>query len=169
MRYLVILAALLVAGCSTTSGGSASESRSGYDGARVVSIPPHGAACTSMLCPGLGAQWNDKRPDVAIITVQLFNEWTPITTARLMIDGKETVLQPSVNGTQFNPVGQGFRNSYRDFTGPLSTLRALSTAQRAWLRVGTSQGTTEVAIVDGSTDSKALHAIRRFLAQVGPQ
>ena len=45
-------------------------------------------------------------------------------------------------------------------------LRSIAGAQRAWLRVHTTDGYVEDAIVDGSTDSKALHAMRRFLSEV---
>lgn len=159
-------AALALAGCATTTGTAPTDARSGYDGARVVNIAAHGGACTSMLCPAIGAQWNDKRPDVAIVTVALMNAWQPITGARLMIDGKETRLDPLPGITTFSAPVQGMRESTRDFTAPLATVRALSTAGKAWLRVGTTDGNVEVAIIDGATDSKALHAMRRFLALV---
>lgn len=166
MRTLIALAALVLSACATTSGLAPTETRSGYDGARVVTVSPHGGACTSLPCLMLGAQWNDKSPDRAIITVNLHGEWKPVTSARLMIDGKEHALQPTPGLTTFNPVGQGWRESSRSFGASLAMVRSLSTADRAWLRVGTPEGTMEVAIVDGGTDSKALHAMRRFLAQV---
>jgi len=160
------LTLLTLAGCATTIGTAPTDTRSGYDGARVVTISPHGGACTSMLCPMLGAQWTSKAPDLAVVTVRVSGAYLPINGARLMIDGKETALQPLPGVTNFAAPIPGVRESSRDFTVPLATVRALAGAQKAWLRVGTTDGGTEVAIIDGATDSKALHAMRRFLAQV---
>lgn len=161
-----LLAAFVLAGCSTSSGLAPIEARSGYDGARVVSIAPHGGACSGMLCPGVGAQWTSKAPAVAVVTVRVSNAWMSITGARLMVDGREAVLQPLPGVTTFSRPGDAIRESSRDFQVPLATLRSVVTAQKAWLRVSTTEGSMETAIVDGATDSKALHAMRRFLAQV---
>ena len=48
----------------------------------------------------------------------------------------------------------------------MTDLRAIADARRVWVRVSSTRGWSEQAIVDGDTDSKALHALRRFLAQV---
>lgn len=56
--------------------------------------------------------------------------------------------------------------STHTFVVPMTDLRAIADARRVWVRVSSTRGWSEQAIVDGDTDSKALHALRRFLAQV---
>jgi hypothetical protein len=164
-RRLVALLALLGAGCATTSGNAPETTRSGFDGARVVSITPHGNACTTVLCTGLGAQWSSARPDQAIVSVAVFNQITGITGAAVNVDGKVTQLA-AIAPTGFNRLGDAQKVSRSDFVVPLQLVRSIAGAKRAWLRVTTPGGSLEDAIVDGSTDSKALHALRRFLAEV---
>lgn len=162
---MLLLAALVGAGCSTTSGLSPESTRSGFDGARVVTISHHGNACTSILCTGLGAQWTSANPADAILTVTVFNEFKGITGAALNIDGKITTIKP-IGLTNFSRPGAPLKESSSNFAVPLQLLRSIAGAQRAWLRVHTTSGYLEDAIVDGATDSKALHAMRRFLAEV---
>jgi hypothetical protein len=161
------LSSLALAGCmATTSGLQPTSVRSGFDGARVVNIAGHGVACRTVLCPGLGAQWSDKNPQTAIVTVYLFNEIKGVTGAQLAIDGRIVTLQPIPGLTNFSRPGDLVKESRRDFTVGLGDVRAVASAQRAWLRVQTTDGYVEEAIIDGATDSKALHALRRFLAEV---
>lgn len=169
MRYLAILAALLAAGCATTTGLAPQQVRSGFDGARVVTIASHGNACTTVLCTGLGLEWSDKLPETAILTATVYGVWRPITGAQISVDGRVVTLGRPAGITNFSPPGDPFRISRRDFTVPMSAVRGIAASQRAWLRVQTTDGYIEHAIIDGSTDSKAYHAIGRFLAQVGPQ
>lgn len=163
-----LTAAMALAGCATTSGLEATSSRSGFDGARVVNIEPHGAACDTMavVCPGIGAQWNDRNPTVAIVTVSVSGEIIGITGAQLAIDGRVVRLNAMPGLTNFSKPGDVFKRSRKTFTAQLSDVRAVAQAQRAWLRVQTTDGYMEVAVVDGATDSKALHALRRFLAEI---
>lgn len=169
MTKLHLLAALLsaaLAGCATTSGVAPRESRSGFDGARVVTIEGHGNACQTMLCTGLGAQWTSARPESAILSVYVFSEIRGITGAQVSVDALPPLrLTPLPGLTNFS-VDSGVRKSRSDFAVPLATVRQIAGAQRAWLRVQTTNGYIEDAIVDGSVDSHALHALRRFLAQV---
>lgn len=159
-------ATVLMAGCATTSGSAPTESRSGFDGARVVNIAGHGAACRQALCPGLGAQWNSRAPDTAILTVYLFNEFRGITGAELSIDGQQVELHPTQALTNFSRPGDAVRESRLDFAVPMTVVRSITSAQKAWLRVRTTDGYVEDAIIDGPTDSKAFHALKRFLAAV---
>lgn len=163
---LILVAALAAAGCATTSGLAPSSTRSGFDGARVVAIPGHGAACAGVVCPGLGVQWSDRTPTAAIVTVHVFNELRGIVGAQLAIDGRIVTLRAMPALTNFSRPGDPLKESRRDFTASLADVRAVAQAQRAWIRVQTTDGTIESAIVDDSTDSKALHALRRFLAEV---
>jgi hypothetical protein len=165
-RLLMLAGTCILAGCSTTSGLQASSTRSGFDGSRVVNITPHGAACTRVLCTGLGAQWRSNRPDRAYLAVVVFNEYAAITGAQLNIDGTVHTLS-STSSTDFSPPGTvGVRESRRDFDVPIATLRAIAASKRTWLRVVTPSGALEDAVLDGSTDSKAYHALKRFLAEV---
>ena len=83
-----ILALAALAGCSTTSGTGPNVTRSGFDGARVVTINGHGNACKGMLCTGLGAQWTSKNPTESVLVVYVFNDIKGITGAQLNIDGQ---------------------------------------------------------------------------------
>lgn len=168
MRSIISACALaFVAGCATTSGSAPTETRSGFDGARVVNIEGHGLACKRMLCPGLGAQWNSGRPGSAVLTVYLFNDWQAITGAKLSIDGQVIELTPLKSSiTTFSRPGEAVKVSRRDFVADLATVRQMASGGKAWLRVGTLDGYIEEAVIDGPTDSKAFHALRRFLAQV---
>ncbi len=162
----LLAAAAAAAGCATTSGNAPRETRSGFDGARVVSIAGHGLACRSVLCPGLGAEWNSKRPDMAVLSVHLFNAYAPITGAALSVGSAAPVrLHDPMMPTGLS-YSAGTRQSVQSFAVPLSLVRDLAAADRAWLRVMTTDGAVEAAVVDGGADSKALHALRRFLAQV---
>jgi hypothetical protein len=89
-----------------------------------------------------------------------------ITGAQLAIDGRVITLQSMPGLTNFSRFGDPLKQSRRDFTARIEDVRAMAAAQRAWLRVITTDGALEVAIVDGATDSKALHAMKRFLAEI---
>ena len=160
------LAAVLAVGCTTTSGTDPVRSYSGFDRGAVVDIAGHGAACTAMLCPGLGAQWQQARPDRAILNVYLFNVWTPITQAALNIDGRIVQLDNLTTITNFSPPGSAMRESRRSFAVELQLIRDILAANRVWLRVGTTDGTVEVAVIDGAQDSRPFNALKRFIAAV---
>lgn len=161
----VLLAAL--SGCATTSGTAPTSSIAGFDGARVVNIQPHGAACTSMSCESIGAQWSSARPASAIVRVAIVNELVGITGAEFKIG--ERVVRPTklTALTDFSTPGAGLKESAADFAMQLADVREIATGQqRVWLRVHTLRGYRDVAVIDGATDSKAYHALRRFLAEV---
>jgi hypothetical protein len=161
-----VAGSMLFVGCATTSGNAPTSTRSGFDGARVVDITAHGVACSSMLCPGIGAQWNSKRPDSAIVSVKLFGDFIGISGAAINVDGNIIDLGRAQSVTNFSRPGNALRESSNTFVVPMALVRSIASAQRAWLRVVTTQGTVEDAIIDGPKDSKAYHALKRFLAQV---
>lgn len=72
-RMVLLVAAAVLAACATTSGGDATEHRSGFSGGRIVSISPHGAICPiatmGVGCSSLGAYWDSTRPDRAQLVV----------------------------------------------------------------------------------------------------
>lgn len=161
---LLMLAAL--AGCATTSGSDARVSRSGFDGARIVTVNPHGNACRSMSCTGLGAQWSSKNPTEAVMVVSLFNETRAIVGVQLNIDGKVYDLSNAQPFTNFSDFGAATKESRKGFIVPTELIRKVVASERTWLRVTTTAGNFEDAVIDGQTDSKAFHALRRFLASV---
>jgi len=159
---------VLLSGCSTTSGLDASVARSGFDGATVVTIPTHGTRCGSMSAPclGLAAQWSSKSPSESILQASVLGEYKAITGAALSINGVVVRLQPASFVTDFSKPGDPLRTSSASFTVPLDLLKNISQAQSVWLRLYTPTGYVEDAVKDGESDSKALHAIGRFLQAV---
>lgn len=161
---LVVVAAL--AGCSTTSGTGPRVSQSGFDGARIVTINPHGNACKSMTCTGLGAQWSSNNPSESLLVVTLFNETRAIVGAQLNVDGKVYDLSNAQPFTNFSDFGAATKESRKGFIVPTDLIRKVAASNRTWLRVTTTAGNFEDAVIDGQTDSKAFHALRRFLTSV---
>lgn len=68
--------------------------------------------------------------------------------------------------TNFNELGAATKESRKGFIVPLDLVRKITTSQRTWLRVQTTGGYAEDAVIDGQTDSKAYHALKRFLTAV---
>lgn len=166
MRLIAFLFVFLLVGCSTTSGLEPSISQSGFDGARVVTIRGHGNACKDVLCTGLGAQWTSKDQTEAVLVVYLFNDIKGITGAQLNIEGQVHKLSNMRQLTNFSESGSPMKESRKGFLVPLDLVRKITTSQRTWLRVETTGGYIEDAVIDGQTDSKAYHALKRFLAAV---
>jgi hypothetical protein len=166
MKYIAALAmALSLAACSNTVGTSATESVSGYSGKRVVSIDPHGVDCSAMVCPMIGAQWREESPKQAVMIIGVANAYEGITGATFMIDGNEYVVDDKVSMTDFDNLGS-YRTSQAGFQVPLALINQITTANRAWLRLSTPSGYIEERIVDADGDSKAYHALKRFMAKV---
>lgn len=153
-------------GCGPTVGNNTNVSYSGFDGAKVVTINGHGNACTTILCSGLGAQWRSINPKQSILVVYVFNDITGITGAQISIDGKEynlNSMQPFTNFSEFNaPVSE----SRKGFIVPTDLIRKIVASKRTWLRVQTTSGYIEDAVIDGATESKAYYALKRFLSDV---
>lgn len=155
---------LSLGGCSTTSGTGAETSVSNFDGSRSVGISAHGAACTSMKCPMLGATWVEKHPNTVGFTVQVLNEITNINSIAFNIDGEITQLD-GIGLTDFDHMANA-KISRKSIVADYSVLEKILNSKRTWLRVSTSNGVIEAAIIDGATDSKAFHALKRFDAEV---
>ena len=156
-----------LAGCATTSGLDPKESRSGFDGARIVQISPHGATCPNIPCVSLGAHWSSANPEGALLIVRISGTtYSGIRRVEFNIDGTITAHEAKGSLTRFSP-GTGLRESEQTFGTRLEVIRRIAEARRAWVRVYTNDGYIEDAIIDGEKDSKALHALRRFLAQQG--
>ena len=163
-----VLITAFLTGCSTTSGLEATQTVSGFDGSTTVDMPEHGTACGSLgsPCLGLGFQWSSKSPSSVIVKAAYFNEFKAITRAQLSIDGRIVELVPLPGLTRFSRLGDPVRMSEADFSAPIDVLRAAASSSRVWLRINTTAGYAEDVVVDGTQDSKALHALKRFLAKV---
>lgn len=163
---LPIAAIAMLAGCSSTVGLNPSVSHSGYDGAKVVTINGHGNACKTMVCTGLGAQWRSNTPKQSILVVYVFNHITGITGAQISVDGKEYDLNAMQPFTNFSEFAAPVTESRKGFVVPTELIRKIVASKRTWLRVQTTGGYVEDAVIDGATDSKAYHALKRFLADI---
>lgn len=167
-RVMMALAIASLVGCATTSGLDATVSQSGFDGATTVSVPVHGTACgsTSGSCLGMGAQWSTARPQVVLLNVALLMDYQPILSAKLSVDDTIVSLDEMQGMTQFSRIGDPVRTSTKYFAIPIGSLRRAVSANKVWLRVSTPSGTVEDRVIDGDVDSKAIHALRRFMAKV---
>lgn len=164
--FLISILTVLLAACSTTSGTNPVVGHGGFDNARTVTISPHGNACSSMICTGLGAQWNSKNPNSAILIVQVFNEYAAISGAELNIDGRKITLSSAQTVTDFSSPGAAMRESSKGFSTSFSVIEEILSAKRVWLRVQTPTGYIEDAVIDEKKDSKAYHALSRFVTAV---
>lgn len=150
-------------GCTTTSGLSAQTATSGFDGKKHVRIAPHGTACTSMICPAIGAVWIEDAPSLVGLNFEVINDIRSINAAELNIDG-EIIKLTNTDLTRFNTdVGV---SSAKTYTTNFNVVDKIINSKRSWVRLSTSKGYVEAAIVDNGKDSKAFHALKRFKAQV---
>ncbi len=166
---LSALAALLLTSCGTTTGLSPKTSRSGFDNARVVSIAPHGnRGGWGVVGTGIGAQWSEAHKDDVILIIAVYDSaYTGITGAELNIDGEKLALTPTAYVTDMESIaGDMIKKSTQPFVTKLDTVEKIIKSKRTWLRVSTPTGTLEDAVIDGATDSKAYHALKRFMDAV---
>lgn len=158
---------LVLSGCmATTSGSKPQIGFSGFDNAKTVSINPHGNDCRTIVCTGLGAQWNSSSPDSAILIVNVFNDYAAIVDAELNIDGRRITLLPIKGVTDISNTGGNIKESSRGFIVSTDVIASILTAKRVWLRVHTPTGYIEDAVIDGEKDSKAFHALSRFMQAI---
>lgn len=172
MRLKVLgFAVLMLAGCSAHSINAVKTYNDSYDGSKIVSIVPHGAEC----CLSVGAFWSAKSPDAVILPFKLFGAYTNIQTADINIDGKSYTLSQAadatsytLNGNQLIPAGAPLMpESTKGFVAPLALVRSIIASNKATVRVNTlSDGAVTSVIKDGSSESKAYHALSEFIAAV---
>ena len=82
------------------------------------------------------------------------------------LDGQVYDLSNAQPFTNFSDFGAATKESRKGFIVPTDLIRKIAASHRTWLRVTTSAGNYEDAVIDGQTDSKAYHALRRFVASV---
>lgn len=157
------LLSLGLVGCATTSGLAPKVTTSGFDGSKRVSIEGHGVACDQMACPLIGAIWSSNNPNLVGLKISVINTIVSINSVDLNIDGeiiklKENTLTDFSTGTLLE--------SSKVFVTDLSVVDKIINSKKAWIRVNTSKGLIENPIIDGTKDSKAYHALKRFKNQV---
>jgi hypothetical protein len=161
---------LLLTACSTSTGLAPRTIRSGFDNnARVVRIEPHAAAPKGpmdVIHAGIGAEWHETKPDDVILIITVFNEITGISGAELNIDGDKMTLPSLDLPTDMDPGDGIMKKSSRPFFTSLGTVDRIIKSKRTWIRVQTPTGSLENAVIDGPTDSKAYHALIRFMDAV---
>ncbi|MDC4945272.1 hypothetical protein OHW01_18920 [Acinetobacter baumannii] len=162
-----LLAAVLIGlglmGCATTSGLAPKVTTSGFDGSKRVFIDGHSVACDQMVCPLIGAIWLSNNPNLVGLKISVINSIVSINSVDLNIDGeiiklRENTLTDFSTGTLLE--------SSKVFVTDLTVVDKILNSKRAWIRVNTSKGLIENPIIDGSKDSKAYHALKRFKNQV---
>ncbi len=164
-------AALLLGGCANDVGVNPVTATSDFDGAKTVTIMPHGAEC----CIAVGAFWTDKAPDVAVLEFKIFGAYTNIESVELNIDGKFIRLDAAQRFTNFSNnggmvVAPGVpivRESTMGFSTSLDVVKSITASQKTVVRLTTlNDGAVVAKIKDGATDSKAYYALQRFLAAI---
>jgi hypothetical protein len=132
----------------------------------------------SMICSLLGAVWNSNSPEKAQFVVEYDGDYSSIDAAALNIDGKVIELEPVDATTSYSNdmaeygVNQSSamnvltRESKRNFWTSIDLIRQIETSRNVKLRVVTGRVTIDSVIIDGGADSKAYHALERFLQQV---
>ncbi len=168
--FYLLLAAAVSTGCSNHSGSSVNIGYSGFDSAKTVSINPHGNICRfATVCTGIGAQWNASNPEYAILLVRVYDQYAGISKAELNIDGRKINLTPTVGVTDLNHYRIGnqiFKESTKGFIIPVAEIKKILESKKVWLRLSTPTGYLENAVIDDENDSKAYHALSRFMDAV---
>jgi hypothetical protein len=121
---------------------------------------------SGMIGTGIGAQWSEARKDQVILIIAVFNMYTGITGAELNIDGERIALTSTTTVTDMGAGGESMKISTQGFVTRLDTVEKIIRSKRTWLRVHTPTGTMEDAVIDGAKDSKAYHALIRFMESV---
>ena len=160
-----LLSAVLLTGCmSTSSGLDPVTSTSGFNQNKVVDIEPHGLSCKNA-CLSMGAQWQQENPDVVYLEIESPLMLMNIFSADLNIDGETISLKPSQYMTNHEVNGYQ-KTSSKVFVTTKGNFEKMMSAQRVWLRVKTNHGYVEDMFIEGETDTKAYHAMKRFMAAI---
>lgn len=168
-RLIVLFILIALHGCSNHSGSSVDIGYSGFDNAKTVNIDPHGNICgLTEVCTGVGAQWNASEPEHAVMMIRIYHQYSAITGAEFNIDG-EIVKLKTRSSTDFNTYRIGaqiFKESTNAFLTRVETIEKIISAKRVWLRIYTPTGHLENALIEDGKDSKAYHALNRFIDAV---
>ncbi|MCP4746334.1 MAG: hypothetical protein GY874_09375 [Desulfobacteraceae bacterium] len=166
-NLMIVIIMFLITSCSTASVVGPKISHSGFDNSLIVRIDPHGTMYNSKgLVTSIGASWNSSNPDIVILSIQIFYEYHAITEAFLNIDGKKFELLSTKTVTDLNRDIAGFKSSTKGFIVSIKTIDEILKAKRVWLKINTPTGYAENGIIDGEKDSKAYHALKRFIESI---
>ena len=171
--FLALSATLILAGCATTTGGSARTSVSTFDGAKTVAVSPHGIACLNVYvtCASAGFAWSDKNPDQASMLVKIEEianggSYHALSAVKLNIDGDIVSLKPLLGDSNKFDFNTTYKETSRLYSTPLTLLERVKASTSTKIQI-----IAEGAIIEGdfknSADStKAYHAMLRFLDEV---
>ncbi|WP_372810067.1 hypothetical protein [Pseudoalteromonas nigrifaciens] len=180
MKRLFLCAALSlgVLGCATSSGLNPTTSKSEFDNTKTIDIKPHGLSCknTGVYCPTLGFRWEDDSPSTAAIRLVILDlyssqsiggDYVRIGNLRLKIDGELVTLSPVGSGlTSYNYDKITGRTSTQAYVVPKSLLNKIYSSKETLVQVVTDKGDIEDYIIKPNADTKAYHALNRFLEAI---
>lgn len=149
-------------GCANSTGLKPKLSKTGFDDATVVSVPPHGMGCKSYPCIMLGAQWQSNVQGIVYLDFKTMYEFTNMYSARLNIDGDIVELIDISNVTNHDVDTLNNRYSLHTFAIKEEKFEKILSAKKVWVQIKTDGGNVEDYIVDDEKDTKAIHALKRF-------
>lgn len=177
MKRIILWASLslALAGCATTSGLNPTVSKSEFDNTKVIDIEPHGLSCknTGVYCPTLGFRWSDDNSSSALIRIVMIDlygtqiiggDYVGIRDLRLKIDGEMITLKPvGIGLTDYNYDKITGKTSTQAYVVPTSLLTKIYSSKETLVQIVTDKGNIEDYIVKPNADTKAYHALSRFL------
>ncbi|GEM_PF-821351 len=157
--------------CSANLGFKPETTISGFDQSKTVYIRPHGnlvnnAWSLSEQGSSLGAEWSESNGNRALLHLKIAgSEYFGITKLHLNIDGVKSSLK--ANGvTDFEINSLSLKTSSQSFATDLKTIENLAYAKNAWLRIFTTDGYLENAVVKDGVGGKSYYALQRFMDEV---
>lgn len=122
-----------------------------------------------MICSGIGAQWSQSSPDSVVLLIHISNDTVGISGAQLNIDGEIFNLKKTPGVTDIEVSGSNgvyMKSSTKGFVSDIDVVRKILASERTWLRISTPTGYIEDRVIDGNKDSKAYHALKRFMHSI---
>lgn len=180
MKQIILCAALSLGlvGCATSSGLSPTVSKSEFDNKKTIDIAPHGLSCknTGVYCPTFGFRWSDDDASSALIRIVMLDlygtqiiggDYAEIRDLRLKIDGEMVTLKPvGIGLTNYDYDKITGKTSTQAYKVPRSLLTKIYSSKETLVQVVTDKGNIEDYIVKPDADTKAYHALGRFLESI---
>lgn len=161
------LLAFAVTGCANTSGLDAKTSQSTFDGAKTVRIAPHSLGCKSA-CSTMGFGWTSKSPNDVFVDLKMIQlpDYKSIQQLRFNIDGQISNFKPIQTLTDYKNEGVLGKTATQSFVIPQSYAKKLHNSKDVRVQIVTEAGSVDDYLIIGDKDSKAYHALGRFLTQL---